>query len=83
MELKSCRVLVTGASGGIGQALVEQLCLAGAQVLAVSRDAGALSAAMARFPEAPAPRRRRSWQPRRGSMWWRWRRKCLWWCSIA
>ena len=26
-------VLLTGASGGIGQALVEQLCAAGAQVL--------------------------------------------------
>ncbi|WP_297365459.1 SDR family oxidoreductase [Thauera sp.] len=52
MELQSCRVLVTGASGGIGQALVEQLCLAGAQVLAVSRDAAGLSAAIARFPGA-------------------------------
>jgi NAD(P)-dependent dehydrogenase (short-subunit alcohol dehydrogenase family) len=74
MELNGSRVLVTGASGGIGQALVEQLCRAGAQVLAVGRDAdgsrprGALSA-------RAAPRRRRSrhappasmrWLPRRG-----------------
>ena len=35
MKLETCRVLITGASGGIGQALVEQLCAAGAQVLAV------------------------------------------------
>ena len=52
MELNGCRVLVTGASGGIGEALVEQLCKAGAQVLAVGRDADKLAAAQGRFPHA-------------------------------
>ena len=52
MELNGCRVLVTGASGGIGDALVEQLCKAGAQVLAVGRDADKLAAAQGRFPHA-------------------------------
>ena len=51
MKLETCRVLITGASGGIGQALVEQLCAAGAQVLAVSRDADRLAVLRARFPE--------------------------------
>ncbi|WP_345794211.1 SDR family oxidoreductase [Thauera sp. JM12B12] len=50
MELANCKVLLTGASGGIGQALVEQLCAAGAEVLAVARDPGPLAALMARFP---------------------------------
>jgi len=50
MELANCKVLLTGASGGIGQALVEQLCAAGAEVLAVARDSGPLAALMARFP---------------------------------
>lgn len=52
MELNGTRVLVTGASGGIGQALVEQLCAAGAQVLAVGRDADRLADAQERFPQA-------------------------------
>ena len=52
MELNGSRVLVTGASGGIGDALVEQLCTAGAQVLAVGRDADKLAAAQGRFPHA-------------------------------
>ena len=52
MELNGSRVLVTGASGGIGEALVEQLCKAGAQVLAVGRDADKLAAAQGRFPHA-------------------------------
>jgi short-subunit dehydrogenase len=52
MELNGSRVLVTGASGGIGDALVEQLCTAGAQVLAVGRDAEKLAAAQGRFPHA-------------------------------
>jgi short-subunit dehydrogenase len=51
MKLDTSRVLITGASGGIGQALVEQLCAAGAQVLAVSRDADRLAVLRARFPE--------------------------------
>ena len=52
MELNGTRVLVTGASGGIGQALVEQLCAAGARVLAVGRDADRLADAQERFPQA-------------------------------
>lgn len=52
MELNGSRVLVTGASGGIGDALVEQLCKAGAKVLAVGRDADKLAAAQGRFPHA-------------------------------
>lgn len=50
MELANCKVLLTGASGGIGQALVEQLCAAGAEVLAVGRDGATLAELMARFP---------------------------------
>ena len=50
MELANCKVLLTGASGGIGQALVEQMCAAGAQVLAVGRDPAPLAALVARFP---------------------------------
>ena len=42
MQLPDCRVLLTGASGGIGLPLVEQLCAGGAQVLAVARDTRAL-----------------------------------------
>ena len=52
MQLTACRALISGASGGIGQALVEQLCTAGAQVLAVGRDADKLAAAQGRFPHA-------------------------------
>ncbi|WP_207886552.1 SDR family oxidoreductase [Pseudomonas sp. 30_B] len=51
MRLPECRVLLTGASGGIGLPLAEQLCAAGAQVLAVSRHAGALDELMRRYPE--------------------------------
>lgn len=42
MQLPDCRILLTGASGGIGLPLVEQLCAGGAQVLAVARDTRAL-----------------------------------------
>ncbi len=42
MQLPDCRVLLTGASGGIGLPLVEQLCAGGAHVLAVARDTRAL-----------------------------------------
>lgn len=50
MELANCKVLLTGASGGIGQALLEQLCVAGAEVMAVGRDAAPLADVMTRFP---------------------------------
>ncbi|AYF85784.1 MULTISPECIES: SDR family oxidoreductase [unclassified Pseudomonas] len=50
MRLADCRVLLTGASGGIGLALVEQLCVRGAQVLAVSRHPETLAGLRQRFP---------------------------------
>jgi short-subunit dehydrogenase len=50
MRLSECRVVLTGATGGIGLALVEQLCEGGAQVLAVSRQPDALAALVARYP---------------------------------
>ena len=37
MQLSDCRALITGASGGIGQALVERLCLGGAKLLLAGR----------------------------------------------
>ncbi|WP_342246829.1 SDR family oxidoreductase [Pseudomonas sp. OTU5201] len=51
MRLTDCRVLITGASGGIGLALVEQLCARGAQVLAVSRHQESLAALRKRFAQ--------------------------------
>ena len=50
MEINTCRALLTGASGGIGQALVAQLCAGGAQLLLVGRNAEALDALAQRFP---------------------------------
>ena len=49
MRLSDCRAVLTGASG-IGLQLAEQLCEAGAQVLAVSRHEGSLAALRQRFP---------------------------------
>jgi len=51
MQLSECRALVTGASGGIGRALVERLCAEGAQLLLVARQQDALQALAARYPE--------------------------------
>ena len=51
MQLPDCRVVLTGASGGIGLALAEQLCAAGAQVLAVSRQPEALADLLKRYPQ--------------------------------
>lgn len=42
MQLKQARVLLTGASGGLGQALARQLTQAGASVLLAGRDAAKL-----------------------------------------
>ncbi len=39
MKLNECRILLTGATGGIGQILAEQLLAGGAQLLLVSRRA--------------------------------------------
>jgi len=50
MQLSDCRVVLTGASGGIGQALVETLCAAGAQLLLVGRHAGQLENLASRYP---------------------------------
>ncbi|MNE35816.1 3-oxoacyl-[acyl-carrier-protein] reductase FabG [compost metagenome] len=42
MQLSECRVLLTGATGGIGQLLAERLCADGARVLLVGRQASRL-----------------------------------------
>ena len=44
MKLSECRAVITGASGGIGQALVSALLAEGAQLLLVGRQPGALQA---------------------------------------
>jgi short-subunit dehydrogenase len=46
MQLTRCQVLVTGAGGGIGRAIVSELLRHGAQVLMVDRDPGALRSAL-------------------------------------
>ncbi|WP_027906694.1 SDR family oxidoreductase [Pseudomonas sp. Rh2] len=51
MRLSDCVVVLTGASGGIGLELADQLCAAGARVLAVSRHLGKLSSLMNRYPQ--------------------------------
>lgn len=50
MRLPDCVAVLTGASGGIGLELADQLCSAGARVLAVSRQQGKLAELMARYP---------------------------------
>ncbi|WP_136255695.1 SDR family oxidoreductase [Onishia niordana] len=45
------RILVTGASGGIGRALVKELASTGAQVLASGRNTGTLAALAAENPD--------------------------------
>ncbi|MGE8410157.1 MULTISPECIES: SDR family oxidoreductase [Pseudomonas] len=51
MRLSDSVVILTGASGGIGLELAEQLCAAGARVLAVSRQMGELSSLLKRYPQ--------------------------------
>lgn len=51
MRLPDCVAVLTGASGGIGLGLADQLCSAGARVLAVSRQKGKLAELMARYPQ--------------------------------
>ena len=51
MNLRDKRVLVTGASGGIGRALVAELLNEGAQVLLSGRDHAALSRVVEHHPE--------------------------------
>lgn len=50
MRLDECRVLLTGASGGIGQALAERLCAGGARLLLVARRDSALAGLAERYP---------------------------------
>ena len=42
MQLPECRILLTGATGGIGQLLAERLCAGGARLLLVGRQPGRL-----------------------------------------
>jgi short-subunit dehydrogenase len=51
MRLSEARVVLTGASGGIGLAITAALCANGAHVLAVSRHKEPLDALLARYPE--------------------------------
>ena len=51
MRLPECRAVLTGASGGIGLALAEKLCAGGAQLIAVTRQEGALSELRQRYPK--------------------------------
>lgn len=46
-------VLITGAAGGIGRAMVAAVLAAGHRVAALDRDAGAMSALMDAHPGAP------------------------------
>lgn len=50
MHLADCRALLTGASGGIGQALVERLCQGGAKLVLVGRQLETLEGLVQRFP---------------------------------
>lgn len=43
MQLNNARILLTGATGGLGQALAHQLAQAGASLLLAGRDAGRLA----------------------------------------
>ena len=50
MQLSASRVLLTGATGGMGRAIVAALCAQGAQVLVVGRQDQALQALVERNP---------------------------------
>ncbi len=51
MQLHEARVVLTGASGGIGLAIASVLCAAGARVLAVARHQEALLPLLERYPQ--------------------------------
>ncbi|WP_367253690.1 SDR family oxidoreductase [Pseudomonas sp. stari2] len=51
MQLHETRVVLTGASGGIGLAIADALCAAGAQVLAVARHQAVLQPLLERYPQ--------------------------------
>ena len=46
MQLSNARILLTGASGGLGQALAQQLAAAGARLLLAGRDTSRLAATL-------------------------------------
>lgn len=50
MDIPHSRILLTGASGGIGQALAEALCREGAHLLLAARQHDALQQLARRFP---------------------------------
>ncbi|KQZ91489.1 SDR family oxidoreductase [Pseudomonas sp. Root562] len=50
MRLSEARVVLTGASGGIGLAIATALCASGAHVLAVARHREPLDALLKRYP---------------------------------
>ncbi len=50
MRLSEARVVLTGASGGIGLAIVTALCASGAHVLAVARHRESLAPLLERYP---------------------------------
>ncbi|MFL1491138.1 SDR family oxidoreductase [Pseudomonas antarctica] len=51
MRLSDARVVLTGASGGIGLAVAEALCASGARVLAVARHRAPLEPLLDRYPQ--------------------------------
>ncbi|MDT8904185.1 MULTISPECIES: SDR family oxidoreductase [Pseudomonas] len=51
MRLCDARVVLTGASGGIGLAIAAALCASGARVLAVARHRETLQPLIARYPQ--------------------------------
>ena len=53
MKLAGSRIVLTGASGGIGSTLAPALCAEGAQVLAIGRRAGALAELQSRCTRLP------------------------------
>lgn len=50
MRLQASSVVLTGATGGMGQAIVDALCAAGARVLVVGRQLGMLDEIQQRHP---------------------------------
>lgn len=50
MNISECRALITGASGGIGQAVAEALCRQGAHLLVAGRQVAPLQDLAQRFP---------------------------------
>ena len=51
MKLHDARVVLTGASGGIGLAIATALCASGARVLAVARHQEPLRPLLERYPQ--------------------------------